>query len=304
MKKRMLCWLTGLIFGCSAAADVHFGVRSDEDVNKYWYTDGAEISRYELTQARYGELHKGDAILLFVTETFRSDLQVKADDPSAANLPVLKLNAQRKFYTGVYPYSVMTSVFSSVADGEQTFPVKVTMSAQEWCGHVYVQMNLRGERYEVKSFSYFASEGDHKTSMMRDYSEDGLFNLVRLAPEKLPIGEFNLIPGTLYTRMMHIPLKASPAVGKLSGVDGENAEKWISYTVEVPSHQRTLTLTFERDFPHRIERWKDTYPSLPFAGSKMLTTEAVRTHTVKSRYWERNRNKDRVLLEELGLTAP
>ena len=288
-----------------ALGQVEFAKPSEAAFNAYWYSDGAEISRYALKQSRYGELHTGDAILLYVTEKLRSHIQIKADDPTTADLPVLKLNAQRNFFTGVYPYTTMTSVFSPVADGARQQPVKISTSVQEWCGQVYMQMNLRGTMYEIESFSYFESEGDRDTSVPRGYSEDGLFNLVRLAPDQLPTGEFDLIVGTLYSRLMHRPLKAYSAVGEMHAVVGssEKGTDLVAYTVNMESEQRTLTIVFERAFPHRIERWEDQYPSLPFAGSKMLTTTAVRTHTIKSKYWKRHGNADRALLDELGLEA-
>jgi len=51
----------------------------------YWYPNGAEISRYDLKQVRYGEVHSGDAVLIFVTESMNPALQVKAHQarPSA-----------------------------------------------------------------------------------------------------------------------------------------------------------------------------------------------------------------------------
>lgn len=284
---------------------VELGTHTDSDFGNYWYTDGAEISRFALTQARYGELHKGDATMVFVTEKLRSDIQIKADDPADGDLPVLKLNIQRKFYTGIYPYAVMTSVFSPVDIAICAEPAKITTSAQEWCGHVYTHMNLRGDAYKVAAYSYFEKEGDRTFSVAKSYSEDGLFNLIRLAPEKLPLGEFNIIPGTLYSRMMHRPLAVYAATASLAEEEGQSLEghALVSYTLRIPSEKRTLVIVFERDYPHRIERWEDTYPSLAFAGSKMLTTTAVRTHTIKSRYWNHNRNRDLHLLNELGLTS-
>ena len=34
---------------------------------EYWYAGEAEITSYELNQARYGEIHKGKAVTVFVT---------------------------------------------------------------------------------------------------------------------------------------------------------------------------------------------------------------------------------------------
>ena len=108
----------------------------------YWYQGLAELSRYELTQSRYGELHEGEAVLIFVTEDFLTDLQVKHEYGPATNaVSVLKLNAYRRFYTGLYPYNVMTSVFTPV-DGSPT--LKVANSVHEWCGISYMQINSAG----------------------------------------------------------------------------------------------------------------------------------------------------------------
>jgi len=43
----------------------------------YWYNHGAEISRFDLRQMRYGEIHDGDAVLIFVTEKMNPDIQIK-----------------------------------------------------------------------------------------------------------------------------------------------------------------------------------------------------------------------------------
>ena len=95
----------------------------------YWYPNGAEISRFSLKQSRYGEIHEGDAVLIYVTEDFRPDTQVKADFQKPNNVSVLKLNATKKFNTGIYPYSVMQSTFFPVDNNQHA--IKVT-SSMRW----------------------------------------------------------------------------------------------------------------------------------------------------------------------------
>ena len=88
---------------------------SSTNFGDYWYRGLAEITSYTLQQSRYGEVHNGEAVLIFVTEDFSGQKQVKLDDPEKAGkdaIKVLKMNALRKFNTGVYPYTVMTSTFS------------------------------------------------------------------------------------------------------------------------------------------------------------------------------------------------
>ncbi len=149
----------GLAAGSVYADDgIHFGTYTPEQFRDYWYNHGAEISRFSLQQMRYGEIHQGDAVLIFVTEEMNPALQVKADNPGPENVPILKLNAVRKFFTGIYPYSIMTSVFTPVDVVKYPLPFKVTASSQEWCGHVYTQLNLSNAEYRVRVHSYFEKE--------------------------------------------------------------------------------------------------------------------------------------------------
>lgn len=114
--------------------------------NDYWYAGEAEITSYELQQARYGEIHAGEAVLVFVTEPFSKSMQVKLDnwrDESEDNVSVMKLNMMKKFLTGIYPYSMMMSTFIPVSADKYPDPFKVTTSSQEWCGHTWMQLTCK-----------------------------------------------------------------------------------------------------------------------------------------------------------------
>ena len=149
---RMIFFITAVIslYISIGAAQVTplAGSYTAKQFHEYWYTMGAEISRYSLNQARYGEMHAGDAVLVFVTERMNPVIQIKADNPGPVDIPVLKLNAVRKFFTGIYPYSIMTSVFAPVDPEKYPLPLKISSSTQEWCGHVYTQMNLKDGNYQ------------------------------------------------------------------------------------------------------------------------------------------------------------
>jgi len=169
---------------------------------EYWHQGKAEISRYELHQARYGESHDGYAVMIFVTEDFLADLQVKKERGDGEGYPVLKLNATRNFVTGIYPYSLMTSVFTEVRfDGVET--PKVTFTSQEWCGQVYMQLNLGKDGYRARIHSYFQNEADQDRQLPRAVLEDELWTAIRVAPNHLPTGDFQMIPSLQYLRLMH-----------------------------------------------------------------------------------------------------
>ena len=281
-----------------------FEAYTPDQFRDYWYNHGAEISRYELQQVRYGEIHRGDAVLVFVTEEMNPAIQIKADNPGSENIPILKLNAVRKFFTGIYPYSIMASIFTPTDVEKHPLPLKISASTQEWCGHVYTQMNLSNEEYRVRMHSYFEKEGDRDFNIDKYMPEDAVWNLIRIAPNDLPQGDFLMIPAAVYGRLAHRPLTPQKTVARLDPVAEKSLEgkPLVRYEINFSGEQRRVRIFFEKDFPHRIEKWEESYPS-PGTDAKVMTTRATRTHTIMDAYWQHHGNKDRELLKELGLGA-
>jgi len=276
-------------------------VKTHPDFGSYWYQGLAELSRYELEQSRYGEIHKGEAVLIFVTEDFLTDKQVKYEGygPRDNAVSVLKLNAYRRFYTGLYPYTLMTSSFTPTRGGDSK-PLKVTTTNQEWCGSTFAQANLRGSSYELHGRSYFQNEGDWSSTIDATWLEDGLWAQVRRDPGKLPTGELSIVPGSHYTRLVHKPYEAVAATATLSDVKTDAA--WSDapirvYSVEYPAHRRTLNIVFEEAFPHVIVGWEETGPGL----GPSMTTRAKLTHAMLEDYWSHHNNADAPLRKSLGL---
>ena len=273
----LLILSTGMVFGGIAQSQPTLINPTIETFNAYWYPKGAEISRFTLEQARYGEIHQGDAVFIFVTESMIPGIQVKADQPDDGDIPVLKLNAVRKFFTGIYPYSVMTSVFSPVDFRNRPLPLKITFSGQEWCGQVWAQLNLKEDAYQVQSYSYFEKEADQRFLIENAVSEDSLWNRIRLAPATLPVGRFHMIPGILYSRFRHAGLSPLPAEAHLTSSRKRSLEghPLTEYRIRVPQHGRTLVILFETAFPHRIQGWTDTYPDGVGDGARRLTLSLI-----------------------------
>ena len=158
-----------LLIAVSVAALTPPPVFDAQKFRNYWNQGKAELTRYELKQARYGEIHSGESVLIFVTEPFLSDKQVKYEsgDRSKA-VQVLKLNFTRKFYTGIYPYSLMTSIFTPT-DIFKLRTLKVTSSSQEWCGNTFLQLNFHNNQYTGQVRSYFQNEGDQDVNVNASY---------------------------------------------------------------------------------------------------------------------------------------
>ena len=89
--------------------------QNDVTSNKYWTQGKAEVNVYELSQNRYNNNHPGHIISVFVTEDFLTEKQVKNEYYQDPNSTWILKNIQlRKFNTGVYDYSLFTSVFTPI----------------------------------------------------------------------------------------------------------------------------------------------------------------------------------------------
>ena len=275
-----------------------FAPTDPAQIRSYWYAGDAEITSYTLTQARYGELRQGDAVIVFVTEPFSKSKQVKLDYGGGEDeVPVLKMNQTRTFNTGIYPYSMMTSTFSPMDGGPA---LKATTSSQEWCGHTWTQMNLEeGRRYHFEQRSYFESEGDQNATLSPGMLEDDLWSEVRLLdPEQLPTAlEVDLIPSLQFLRLRHLPVQ--PYKATITTKYDREGESML--LVEYKDIERSLALFFTTEFPHTIERWEETYRSGFGSAAEVMTTTGVLNKRIKAPYWNLNRNADAHYRTELGL---
>lgn len=265
-------------------------VEMSETFRQYWYHKGAEMTRYELEQARYGETHNGHAVLVFVSEPFDKDEHVKSDNSQAtAAVAALKLNHTRTFNTGIYPYSVMQSIFQPIDTG--TFPhvLKTSLSVQEWCGHVFEQYNKRDDGWQRRLFSYFQSEGDREHTLPEAWLEDELWTRLRLDPDSIPEGEVDMIPASLFLRLAHRPAQVHQA--RISR--RQDGDSYSLLQVTYTDLQRELQIRYESAFPHRIESWTEQ--------TARGKTSARKTHRIHGPYWRWNSNADRFRREQLGL---
>ncbi len=287
--------------GAAVSVATHFA-GGPTRLSDYWYQGKAEISSYELSQNRYQEVHPGEAVLIFVTEDFLVDKQVKDESSGGpGSAKVLKTNNIRKFSTGIYEYSMMTSVFTPVEVQDHPHTLKVTTSSQDWCGQGWMQVNREEEHYRMQLFSYFESEGDREAKVSPAPLEDELFNRIRINPESLPTGRFELLPATMYCRLMHVPFEPAAAEARLEDYQGNRfqGEGLRAYRVEYPGLQRTLTIVFEAEAPHRIAGWIEAYPSL--LDGVVRETVASRKETILDAYWKHNRREDNTLRRALQL---
>ena len=282
-------------------------VALSKDFKDYWYSGKAELSSFKLEQARYGQLNEGEAVLIFVTEDFLTEKQVKHEHgKNNASANVLKLNKIKRFQTGMYDYSMMKSVFTPVQRYQYPHSLKLTTSAQDWCGHAYLQMNNRDGRYRWQGFSYFQDEvhEDYKTDTV--WLEDEVWTKLKLAPNSLPTGEVKMIPGSIFKRLRHRKLDPEKAVIEQKAYEQKNnnfeGEGLMVYRIHYPEIKRTLSIIYEKSFPHLIQGWIDEHKSGFGDNAKTLKTTAIRQKTLRTDYWSKHGLQDSTWRKRLGIS--
>ncbi|MGB3526746.1 MAG: septum formation inhibitor Maf [Flavobacteriales bacterium] len=270
------------------------GTAPSAEFNAYWHQGKAELSHYALTQARYGELRDGEAVLIFVTEDLLDSAQVKFEGQGdAPRTNVLKLNRIDRFTTGIYDYSLMTSTFSPV-DG--TPPMKVSYTSQDWCGQTFMQLNRQaaGHRFELRS--YFQADGDKDGRIGSAVLEDDIMNQIRIDPTKLPKGTVDVLPTLSYLRLMHKPIAPVKVNVELTA-QGDTS----TYSMQFISLERTVSIHFGTTFPHVIFGWEETRPDGFGDNVRTLTSTARLKEQVMEPYWAQHAVADSTYRSALGL---
>ena len=289
--KYLLLFLSILSLGCqlqNSKTSINQDFSLTSEFKTYWFDGTAEISSFKLNQSRYGEDRSGEAVLIFVTEDFLTDTQVKANQKSEKSKIALKLNRTKNFITGVYPYSIMNSSFTYL---DQKDPLaKISTSIQEWCGQAYLQLNKKNTLH-IKSHSYFEGEADQNIHLKNGLTEDELWHWIRINPELLPLGALEVLPAFEYLRLLHKPLKFYEAKAVL-----ETYETHLSYQLSYPELNRKLRIDFEKTSPYRIKGWQEIDLKNP-----ANSTSATIIKTLKLPYWQLNHRGDERYRDSLEL---
>ncbi len=274
-----------------------------DEFSKYWYAGKAELNHFDLSQIRYGEKRQGEAVLIYVTEDFLTEEQVKREFSDAKSVSVLKLNYLKKFITGIYDYSIMTSIFTPIEFRKHPATLKLTFSSQDWCGQSFAQMNMRNGKLNYEQRSYFQAEGDISESIVATYVEEDVWTRMRLEPQMLPLGKIKMVPSLEFMRLNHKDLKAYDAVATLvlqvNETNTKGEKELYIYSISYPELDRTLKIACQSIFPYKILSWEETENASD--PSKAMITKAVSTNLKRLPYWELNKNANQSYRDSLGL---
>ena len=180
----------------------------------------------------------------------------------------------------------MQSVFTPIDYKKYPHSLKCNTTVQDWCGHVFTQMNLKGNVFNVKQFSYFEEEGDKTFDTEIALLETELFTRLRIDPLSIPQGKVKMIADLTFSRLRHKPVAAVEA--EISVKDG------LCHVV-YPSLKRQLDIRFDVQSPYVIKGWKET------TSEGKIISEATLKKVIMSDYWAHHAEIDAPLRKELGL---
>jgi len=216
------------------------------------------------------------------------------DVPASERINVMKLNNVLKFQTGIYPYSVMTSVFAPVDGraGERFAPAKITMSAQEWCGHVYQKVIPAPESFANELRSYFHADGERNATVKAPPGalfEDALLIQLRELDGPFAGGKDwsgTIVPSLWSQRKRHAALDPLPATIHREDAN-RNGTPVTRFTLSYGAAGTTYDV--EKGPPRRVLSWKTKDGD-----------EARLLKTTRLPYWTLNGPGDEAYLRELG----
>ena len=268
----------------------------------HWGDGRAELSSYRAVVQRYGEPREGELVLIYVTEPHDRRRWIKDDEVQDPNrVEVLKLNLSQKFLTGIYPYSVMTSVFSPVDEwrAERFQPVKIGHTVQEWCGHYMHQVWPGPESLRSLRMSYFASDGEGIAEIdvpSGALYEDALLIQLRELDGRFADGgdwEGWILPSLWAVRRGAAtaePIQGAIIREQLEPGDDTDGRSLTRFTLRYGDYWREYDV--ETAEPRRIVGWRTSLGD---------TVRLVETRRLP--YWTENDPAGRALRTDLGLSA-
>lgn len=265
---------------------------------KAWGDGRAEMNSYNAKIERYGQSRTAELVLIYVTEPMNRQTWIKDDAVSGKDrISTLKLNISLKFKTGLYPYSVMTSVFSPVDHWrkERFSPAKITLSAQDWCGHVFASVWPSRQSYLHQLNSYFSSEGEKRAIV--PVQGEHLYEDALLIQLRELSGVFNggkawkgkVIPSLWRNRKKHRSLLPQDATltRKTTTQDGKKVHQ---FTLTYTRQNFTQTYTVEADGAQRMLGWTNS------DGEVLSLNKSLRLP-----YWNLSSPSDSSYRKKLGL---
>jgi hypothetical protein len=213
---------------------------------KYWKIQNIEQTKFILVE---DSTVIGEADLSFTLKDFGKD------QPNGI-IKSLSTNFTQKINQENYHYSEITTAITPL--NSLIYPHAVAIVSSSQSNDV---TDFSSFQPQPKSYLFVSRNSQNPEKEIREISEkihleDEIWAKIRMNPDALPQGEFEMIPSLGYWNKTHESPNAQEVKAELK--DFGNDKKLKIYSLDYPDLKRKLDIIFEASFPFQIIEFKET----------------------------------------------
>ena len=223
---------------------------------KYWKMKGLETTKFILKQ---DSLIVGEATLSY-------SLKALNKDQPNGTIHCLSSHFTQKIVQENYNYSDNSTVLMPLNTPLYPHAKTVVSSSQSNIGTDFLSFQPEPKSYLFVGRNSIEPEKEIHQITEKGNLEDEIWAKIRMNPDALPQGEFEMIPSLGYWNKVH----KSPAAQevKVEFKDVEGAKNLKKYSLDYPELKRKLDIIFEANFPYQIVEFSETIEGKTVKGTR------------------------------------
>jgi hypothetical protein len=235
---------------------------SNATFQNYWKMQGVEQTKFILVE---DSTVIGEADLSFSLKDFGKD------QPNGI-IKSLSTNFTQKINQENYHYSEITTAITPLNSLIYPHAMAITSSTQS-----NDVTDFSSFQPQPKSYLFISRNSQNPEKETREISEkihleDEIWAKIRMNPDALPQGEFEMIPSLGYWNKIHESPNAQEVKAELKSVEGN--PKLKVYSLDYPALRRKLDIIFGAKPPYLIFQFKETIEGKTIsANSRFITNQ-------------------------------
>jgi hypothetical protein len=227
-------------------ATVQVNQETNRIFQKYWKNRGVENVKFILKQ---DSVIIGEATLSYTSRDFGKD------HPSGI-IPSLSTNFTKRINQENYHYSEITTTVTPLNTPVYPHAVAITSSTQSNDISDFSSFQPQPKSYLFSSRNSQNPEKETQNISEKIHLEDEIWAKIRMNPDALPQGEFEMIPSLGYWNKTHESPNPQEVRAALKSVEGN--PKLKIYSFDYVDLKRKFDIIFEVNFPFQIIEFKET----------------------------------------------
>ncbi|MDZ7899765.1 MAG: hypothetical protein U5N85_17295 [Arcicella sp.] len=239
---------------------VQVNQETNQVFQKHWKNQDIENTKFILIQ---DSVTIGEATLSYTLKDFGKD------QPNGA-IPSLSSNFTQKISQKNYHYSENSTVITPLNTPRYAHALSIISSSQSNDGTDFLSL-----QHEPKSYLFVGRNSTEQEKEIHRVTEKGnledeIWTKIRMNPDALPQGEFEMIPSLGYWNKTHESPNAQEVKAELKSEEGN--PKLKIYSLDYPEIKRKLDITFGVNPPYRIYKFEETIEGKKIiANSKLIS---------------------------------